>query len=101
MSASAYNSNSIRICISVLTAALAASSAIAQQSWQQKEFFENSESVRAHFYSEGNVSSPSTLALIDGKLPVDTSTFVSAPNALRLAWMSAPTGEWDVELRLP
>src|ERR1700750_2962261 len=81
-------------------AVLAASAAIAQD-WQQKEFFENSESVRAHFYSEGNVSAPSTLELIDGKLPVDTSIFVSAPNSLRLAWTSAPNGEWDVELRLP
>ena len=94
-------SNSIRICIATFVAAFATSSAIAQLSWQQKEFFENSESVRAHFYSEGNVSAPSTLELIDGKLPVDTSTFVSAPNSLRLAWTSAPNGEWDVELRLP
>lgn len=80
---------------------LAVSSANAQQGWQQKEFFENSESVRAHFYSEGNVSAPSALELIDGKLPVDTSSFVSAPNSLRLSWTSARGGEWDIELRLP
>jgi hypothetical protein len=78
-----------------------AASATSQPSWQQKEFFENSESVRAHFYSEGNFSAPSTLELIDGKLPVDTSTFVSAPNSIKLAWTSAQKGEWDVELRLP
>src|SRR5581483_3788358 len=92
----------VRICM--LTGAIAVmafSSADAQQSWQQKEFFENSESVHAHFYSEGNVSAPSALELIDGKLPVDTSSFVSAPNSLRLSWTSAPAGEWDVELRLP
>jgi hypothetical protein len=73
----------------------------AQQSWQQQEFFQNSESVHAYFYSEGNASAPSTLELTDKKLPVDTSSFVSAPNSLRLAWQSAPNGAWDVEIRLP
>jgi hypothetical protein len=100
MKASRYVLNLLSICATALLA-FAASTALAQENWQQKEFFENSESVRAHFYSEGNVSAPSALELIDGKLPVDTSTFVSAPNSLRLAWTSSPNGEWDVELRLP
>lgn len=73
----------------------------AQSSWQEHEFFANSESVHAHFYSAGNVSAPSTLELIDKKLPVETKVFHSGPNALRLAWQSAPGGGWDVELRLP
>ena len=49
----------------------------------------------------GQVSAPSSLELMDKKLPVDTSSFVSAPNSLRLAWQSAPNGAWDVEIRLP
>jgi hypothetical protein len=73
----------------------------AQQSWQQQEFFQNSESLHSYFYSDGNVSAPSTLELMDKKVPVDTSSFVSAPNSLRLAWQSAPNGSWDVEVRLP
>jgi len=72
-----------------------------QQPWQQQEFFQNSESKQAYFYSDGNVSPPSKLELMDRKLPVDTSSFVSAPNSLRLAWQSIPNGGWDVELRLP
>lgn len=95
--------NSVSCCklLLVITSVLLWLPARAQQNWQQREFFENSESVRAHFYSEGNVSAPSVLELVDGKLPVDTSSFVSAPNSLRLSWTSAPRGEWDVELRLP
>lgn len=88
----------------VLLAGMALScahSSIGQQSWQQQEFFENSESVHAHFYSEGTVSAPSKLELINSKLPIETSTFLSAPNSLRLSWTSAPGGEWDIELRLP
>lgn len=79
---------------------LAAAATATAQSWQQHEFFENSESVRAHFYSAGNVSAPSSLELIDKKLPLETKVFHSGPNALRLAWDSMPNGGWDVELRL-
>ena len=72
----------------------------AQSSWQQQEFFENSQSLHAHFYSTGLAQEPSKIELIDGKLPVDTSSFVSAPNSLRLAWTSAPSGAWDAELHM-
>ena len=41
-----------------------------------------------------------SLNSIDKKLPVDSSTFVSAPNSLRLSWQSMPGGGWDAELRL-
>ena len=85
-------------CAALLCPALAAS---AQADWPTHEFFSNSESVNAYFYSDGNVSAPSSLELIDKKLPVDRSSFVSAPNALRLAWKSVPSGGWDTEIRLP
>ncbi len=73
----------------------------AQSKWQQQEIFGNSISPRSYFYSDGVVSAPSTLALIDRKLPVNTSTFVSAPNSLKLAWQSVEGGGWDVEITLP
>jgi hypothetical protein len=85
----------------LLGATAAMSAAHAQQIWQQHEFFQNSESLHSYFYSGGNVSGASKLELIDKKLPVDTSSFVSAPNSLRLAWQSLPNGSWDVEIRLP
>jgi hypothetical protein len=61
-------------------AILALPIANAQQIWQQREFFQNSESVASYFYSGGNVSGASKLELIDKKPPVDTSSFVTAPN---------------------
>jgi exo beta-1,2-glucooligosaccharide sophorohydrolase (non-reducing end) len=72
----------------------------AQSKWQQQEIFSNSISPRSYFYSEGIVSGPSKLELIDKKLPVETSTFVSAPNSLKLAWQSTPGGGWDAEITL-
>jgi hypothetical protein len=79
---------------------LLAFGAHAQSQWQQQEIFTNSISPRSYFYSDGIVSAPSRLELIDKKLPVDTSTFISAPNSLKLAWESMQGGGWDVEITL-
>ena len=72
-----------------------------QRDWPQRVFFDNSISPRSYFYSAGNVSAPSKLEIVDKKLPVETSNFVSGPNSLRLSWLSAPNGGWDAEVRLP
>ncbi len=57
--------------------------------------FENSLTPDAYYYSRGNASTPSRLQLVDGRLPVESTSFYSAPNALELAWQSAPEGRWD------
>ena len=74
--------------------------AIADQNFSQQVFFENSLSPNSYFYSDGKASAPSTLKLIDGKLPVETTAFISGPNALELQWQSMPDGGWDTELKL-
>jgi exo beta-1,2-glucooligosaccharide sophorohydrolase (non-reducing end) len=61
-------------------------------------FFDNSLEHDAYFYSSGNASAPSTLALIHGKLPVENKLFYTPPNALRLEWTSARTGGWDATI---
>ncbi len=61
-------------------------------------FFDNSASSDFDPYSHGTISSPSTLKLVDGKVPLETTEFVSGPNALELSWTSAPNGGWDAQL---
>jgi hypothetical protein len=75
-------------------------SARADQNYSQQVFFENSLSPQDYFYSRGKAIAPSTLSLIDGKLPVEADSFISGPNALKLQWTSAPDGGWSAELRL-
>lgn len=72
----------------------------ADQNYSQQVFFENSLSPRDYFYSFGRASAPSTLRLIDGKLPIETNDFISGPNALDLEWDSLPAGGWMAQLRL-
>jgi hypothetical protein len=78
---------------------LCATSATADQHFSDEVFFDTSLAPDAYFYSEGQASGPSRLALVDGKLPVTTAHFISGPNALRLAWTSARGGNWSAEIR--
>jgi exo beta-1,2-glucooligosaccharide sophorohydrolase (non-reducing end) len=60
--------------------------------------FDNSLEPDAYYYSSGKASSPSTLELIHGKLPVSRNLFYTPPNALRLKWRSVPRGGWEADI---
>jgi hypothetical protein len=86
--------------IFLLSLLLPPAAAHADQNYSQQVFFENSLSPDSYFYSSGRASQPSTLRLLDSKVPVETTSFISGPNALSLEWSSAPTGGWSAELSL-
>jgi exo beta-1,2-glucooligosaccharide sophorohydrolase (non-reducing end) len=77
---------------------LFAASASADTAYYRHIFFDNSLTPDAYFYSAGNVSQPSTLALTNGKIPIDTDFSYTPPNALHLAWRSAEGGGWDARI---
>jgi exo beta-1,2-glucooligosaccharide sophorohydrolase (non-reducing end) len=77
-----------------------ASVARGDTNYYRHSFFDNSLTRDAYFYSLGKRSSPSTLELVDGKLPVETQEFYTPPNALRLRWQSVQGGGWDAEIRV-
>jgi exo beta-1,2-glucooligosaccharide sophorohydrolase (non-reducing end) len=62
--------------------------------------FENSLSYRSFYYSEGYSISPSELELIDSKIPIDETHYVSPPNSLRLKWRSQSGGDWLISLKV-
>ena len=72
--------------------------AAADTRYYQHTFFDNSLMPGSYFYSSGTPSAPSTLEVIGKKLPVETETFLTPPNALRLAWSSQRGGGWDAEI---
>jgi hypothetical protein len=61
-------------------------------------FFDNSIASDGYFYSRGMASEPSKIELINGRLPVETKIFHSAPNALRLQWTSKRDGGWEAQI---
>jgi exo beta-1,2-glucooligosaccharide sophorohydrolase (non-reducing end) len=96
-----FNSRARLRSIAVLLASLVGvACARADQNHSQQVFFENSLSPGSYFYSSGTMSGRSSLKLVDGKLPVETTEFISGPNALELHWQSMPDGGWDAQIDL-
>jgi len=62
--------------------------------------FDNSLTSDTYFYSAGMANGPSSLEQTNSRLPVDTKTFLTPPNALRLQWQSEPGGGWEAEIRV-
>jgi exo beta-1,2-glucooligosaccharide sophorohydrolase (non-reducing end) len=62
--------------------------------------FDNSLTSDYYFYSAGMANGPSFLEQKDWRLPVETKTFLTPPNALRLEWQSQPGGGWEAEVRV-
>lgn len=62
-------------------------------------FFDNSLTSDTYFYSAARASGPSDLVQKNHRLPVETKTFLTPPNALRLEWQSNPGGGWEAEVR--
>jgi len=62
--------------------------------------FDNSLTTDAYFNSRGTANGASYLEVMNGRLPVETATFVTPPNALRLQWESKSDGGWEAEVRV-
>src|SRR5580700_4971873 len=75
-----------------------AASVRADSEYYRHVFFDNSLTPDSYFYSAGKATAPSLLTLLDGKLPVETHTFFTPPNALRLEWTSHPSGGWAAQI---
>lgn len=91
-----------RISISVLALSFGVLQIYAQSSMERYArtvFFDNSTSAESHYYSRVKSVPPSSIESISGHLPLEKEHFVSAPNALRLSWVSKPRGEWTVEMQ--
>src|SRR5438309_1645026 len=62
--------------------------------------FDNSLTPDAYFYSSAMANGPSFVEQLNSRLPVDTKTFLTPPNALRLQWRSEAGGGWEAEVRV-
>ena len=62
--------------------------------------FDNSLTGGNYFYSRAGASGRSFIEQLDGRLPVETETFLTPPNALRIQWQSAPEGGWTAEISM-
>lgn len=79
---------------------LATAVAWANTEYYRHTVFDNSLTSDAYFHSRGMANGSSFLELRNGRLPVDTKTFFTPPNALRLQWQSQPGGGWEAEIHV-
>ena len=63
-------------------------------------FFDNSQQVSVYHQSSAAASAPSQLESTGYRLPVESKVFRTPPNAMRIAWQSAPGGSWDAQIQL-
>lgn len=77
-----------------------AARALGASDYYKHILFDNSVTADSYYYSGGGVTSPSTLKLNAGLLPVESKVFFSPPNALRLEWQSRLNGSWHAEVRV-
>ncbi len=62
--------------------------------------FDNSLTPDAYFYSSAIANGASFIEESNSRLPVETKTFLTPPNALRLHWRSEKDGGWEAEVRM-
>jgi hypothetical protein len=63
--------------------------------YYRNTYFDNSLTADFYFYSDASAIAPSVLEQKNGKLPVDTKTFFTPPNALRGPEPSARRGDFE------
>jgi exo beta-1,2-glucooligosaccharide sophorohydrolase (non-reducing end) len=78
---------------------------LATGAWGSTEYyrhvvFDNSLTSDSYFYSHGMANGESFLELKNRRLPVETKTVLTPPNALRLQWQSQRGGGWEAEVHV-
>src|ERR1700739_2657571 len=72
----------------------------AAEDYYRHVIFDNSLNKDTYYYSHGKANGKSFIEQQDGRLPVETTTFRTPPNAIRIQWQSAPNGGWNAEISM-
>src|SRR5258708_36484466 len=64
----------------------------AQTSYYRHTFFDNGPRTSSYYYSSGQAVEPSTLEVVDKKLPLSSDVFFTPPNSVRISWRSNAGG---------
>ena len=93
-------SRAVKVFWHVFAIVLATAVARGDTEYYRHSVFDNSLTTDAYFHSRGRANGSSFLELKDGRLPVETKTFFTPPNALRLQWQSQADGGWEAEIHV-
>jgi hypothetical protein len=77
----------------------AAERGLAESAYDRHVVFDQCVPASSYYLSEVMETAPSTIDLIDGRIPLDTDHFVVPPDSLRLTWKSVTGGDWRATLK--
>jgi hypothetical protein len=72
----------------------------AQTAYYRHTFFDNGARTAAYSHSLAKAVAPSTLDVQGKKLPLDSLTFLTPPNSVRISWKSNPGGAWSAQVQV-
>ncbi|HTZ31556.1 MAG TPA: glucoamylase family protein [Methylomirabilota bacterium] len=98
----AYQASAKSICLILSIFLLAAMPSAASQAddYYRHTFFDNSINSDYYYYSSASAQAPSFVDQKDSRLPVETKTFLTPPNALRVTWESHERASWQAEVNI-
>src|SRR5216683_6166991 len=79
---------------------ISAAHGVAQTSYYRHIFFDNGPRTSSYYYSSGKAVEPSTLEVLDKKLPLDSDVFFTPPNSVRISWRSNAGGSWAAQIKV-
>ena len=77
----------------------AAERGTAESAYDRHVVFDQSLPARFYYRSEGVMTAPSSVDLVNGRIPLDAEHFIVPPNSIRLSWKSATGGDWRATLK--
>jgi len=87
-------------CILAAAALLASTHLYAADDYYRHVIFDNSLNKDTYYFSHGQANGDSFLEQQDGRLPVESKTFRTPPNAIRLHWQSVANGGWNAQISM-
>jgi hypothetical protein len=95
-----YRVSALVAVIATLLFLISAPQGAAQTSYYRHIFFDNGPRTSTYYYSSGKAVEPSTLEVLDKKLPLDSGVFFTPPNSLRISWRSNAGGSWAAQIKV-
>ena len=93
----------MRSCIIIVAIALGvltSSACLAQSGYFNHVIFDNAQRSGYYWDSSADATEPSKIEEKEFRLPVETTHFLSPPNALRLNWVSNDGGGWEAKIHV-
>jgi len=85
--------------LAVVSAAFAAERGETTSTYDRHIVFDHGARTASYFYSDGEQTSPSSVDLVNSRLPLDSSHSLVPPSALRLTWSSKFGGDWKATVK--